>query len=306
MKASNVFAPVAATLGILCASTTLSQGPDHLKCYRIGDTLRLSGTADLPSPQFGPDAGCKISKARLFCVPAEKTNVSVVDRSTASPIVLQAVTGPNPGDRVCYKMKCPAPVPDQLVSDQFGTRTVRRLRSALLCTPAVKGGVPSRFVDNGDGTVTDSETGLEWEKKTNDGGVHDADNAYDWSQSGGPPDGSAFTDFLDELNACTSPDGTAVVGGFAGHCDWRLPTVAELRTIVDTGAPNCGFGPMCIDAIFGAAPAPGSPSHSGFPYWSSTHTADPPLAWRVRFVDGGSEIFLKHQFAHVRAVRGGP
>ena len=33
-------------------------------------------------------------------------------------------------------------------------------------------------------------------------------------------------------------NGHAVTGGFAGQCDWRLPTGAELQTIAD-----CGFRP---------------------------------------------------------------
>jgi hypothetical protein len=44
-----------------------------------------------------------------------------------------------------------------------------------------------RFVDNGDGTVTDNQTGLQWEKKTTAVGSvanladpHDVDNAYTW------------------------------------------------------------------------------------------------------------------------------
>ncbi len=48
----------------------------------------------------------------------------------------------------------------------------------------------ARFHDNGDGTVTDRLTGLQWEQKKNDGSVHgektfrpvhDMDNLYSWS-----------------------------------------------------------------------------------------------------------------------------
>jgi len=65
-----------------------------------------------------------------------------------------------------------------------------------------------RFVDNGDGTVTDNETGLIWEKKTGTVGTavncatttcsdpHDVNNTYTWSSSGTAADGRAFTDFL--------------------------------------------------------------------------------------------------------------
>ena len=73
----------------------------------------------------------------------------------------------------------------------------------------------------GGGTVTDNLTGLQWEQKTNDASVHDRMNNYTWSASGTAADGTVFTTFLDTLNT---------VGCFAGHCDWRLPTRAELAT----------------------------------------------------------------------------
>ena len=93
-----------------------------------------------------------------------------------------------------------------------------------------KGTVQS-FTDNGDGTITDSATGLMWEKKEDLNGPlenctsaevcpnpHDADNLYTWTASGESLDGSVVSVFLAELND--------VAGGgvscFAGHCDWRL------------------------------------------------------------------------------------
>ncbi len=102
-----------------------------------------------------------------------------------------------------------------------------------------------RFVDNGDGTVTDKLTALIWEKKTNKDGVlngadrHDADNFYAWSLSGSAADGDLFTDFLASLNGSC----------FAGACDWRLPTAPELQTILLAPEP-CGVDP-CIEPVFG-------------------------------------------------------
>src|SRR5215475_7571875 len=62
-----------------------------------------------------------------------------------------------------------------------------------------------RFVDNGDGTVTDQATGLVWEKKDNlDGNAnfadpHDADNTYTWSSGAHAHDGTVFLDLLGAL-----------------------------------------------------------------------------------------------------------
>jgi len=68
----------------------------------------------------------------------------------------------------------------------------------------------TRCVDNGDGTVSDTVTGLMWEKKDNLDSTsnlsdpHDADNTYTWSLGGADeaPNGTAYTDFLHRLNDC--------------------------------------------------------------------------------------------------------
>src|SRR5262245_19402833 len=57
---------------------------------------------------------------------------------------------------------------------------------APTCTPAnTPTATPTqtgdRFVDNGDGTITDTETGLIWEKKDRGGGLHDATARYPWA-----------------------------------------------------------------------------------------------------------------------------
>ena len=159
-----------------------------------------------------------------------------------------------------------------------------------------------RFVDNGDGTVTDNKTGLMWEKKTTAVGSgidlanpNDVDNYYTWHAGSGStaPTGTAFTNFLDKLNGQAGP-GT----GFAGHYDWRLPTLEELQGIVDPSAPGCGSGGPCIDAVFG-------PTQSDL-YWSSSSYQNfPGFAWSVFFLDGSTGAGPKTLFTYVRAVRAG-
>ena len=163
---------------------------------------------------------------------------------------------------------------------------------------------PPRFVDNGDGTISDNQTGLMWEKKTACTGasatdIHCVNNTYQWSSSGTAADGALFTDFLARLNTklSTSSDGGSTVADvcFAGHCDWRIPNIAELRTIL---LASCSSGP-CIDAIFG-------PTAASF-YWSSTTPAKfSDFAFFVYFVDGFVGFDDKTDFFDfARAVRGG-
>lgn len=175
---------------------------------------------------------------------------------------------------------------------------------------ATDGGIACRYIDNGNGTVSDLDTGFQWEKKNAADMVadvtnpHDVDNGYTWSSSGVAPDGSAFTDFLASLNDCVD-DGTdppsAITGGFAGYCDWRMPSIVELQTILDLTVGFCGGGTgFCLDPVFG-------PVVSG--YWSATTFASlSSHAWALSFAHGGAGDFgVGKEFGSfgVRAVRGG-
>jgi hypothetical protein len=192
---------------------------------------------------------------------------------------------------------------------------------ANLGEKAAKGGVECRFHVEGDGTIMDFDTGLQWEQKDSHDGVadlanpHDVDNVYTWTATTGGQlaDGTVFTEFLGRLNGslapafgvdpCASGDGAAVAGGFAGHCDWRLPTVAELASLVDQSVPGCGLGTgtPCIPAILG-------PTLEHLYWTSTTDAADPANAWEVSFRDatGTSRYPLTKGHDRIaRAVRGG-
>jgi len=83
----------------------------------------------------------------------------------------------------------------------------------------------NRFVDNGDGTISDTATGLMWTRA-------DSGKPMNWQQA------LAFCEGLEA----------------AGHRDWRLPDAKELQSLVDyTRAPDASDpsrrGPA-IDPVF--------------------------------------------------------
>ena len=156
----------------------------------------------------------------------------------------------------------------------------------------VQAGLPRSYTDNGDGTITDNVTGLMWEKLSDDGSVHDWNDAYTWSD--------AFNVKIAALNSA---------GGFAGYTDWRLPNVFELQSIVDYGQPTFAIpvGPLfqtgCIPSC---TVITGSCTSFGYT-WSST--TQPALfgAFAVDFFSGTGDTATqpKGTAYFVRAVRGG-
>jgi hypothetical protein len=152
----------------------------------------------------------------------------------------------------------------------------------------VQAGGLLHYTNNGD-TITDDNTKLEWEKKVNWNGsedpsnIHDADNAYTWSD--------AFDVFIKDLN--TEPC-------FARHCDWRLPNVKELQSIVDYGQHRPAIHRIFIPSdLTGLIP--------NRYWWSSTSVNDMILntAWTVSFHYGSVQESFKNNKGLVRAVRGG-
>jgi hypothetical protein len=152
--------------------------------------------------------------------------------------------------------------------------------------------VGSRFtVTDSGATVTDGLTGLVWEVEIYSG-VRQYNKSYTWSTGSNDEDGTAFTTFL--TTGLNTP-------GFAGGNGWRLPTLAELQTIVldfpCTGtACSCGSNP-CIDETFGLA--------ESYYYWSATNYVPfPSYAWLVDFTGGHVGYDYKSYLFYVRAVRG--
>lgn len=171
----------------------------------------------------------------------------------------------------------------------------------------LRAGAGLSYTDNGDGTITDANTGLMWEKKDHSGGIHDVDTRFSWGLTSDPftMSGTIVTQFLAALN--TPPC-------FAGHCDWRIPNTRELPSIVDYEVlPSSGptvdpaFNTNCVagctaDGTGGAMCS----CTANFVYWSSsTARGVPSNAWVVDFDSGLVAFFMKSFEADARAVRGG-
>jgi hypothetical protein len=166
------------------------------------------------------------------------------------------------------------------------------------CIFDASGCTNTRFVDNGDGTVSDHQTGLMWEQKVAGSAcLHCVATGYPWSpgfeRSGAPDESPSMLDWLSEVNGLTNDPNAQ--SGLAGHSDWRIPNVVELQTILD-----CSLGVPCIDPVFGPTAA--------FAYWSSSSSLPGSrfLAWGVGFGLGVVGVSDKDNFLAVRAVRSGP
>jgi hypothetical protein len=125
------------------------------------------------------------------------------------------------------------------------------------------------YTDNGDGTVTDNVTGLVWQQTA-------PSATYMW--------GSASTSGTAQ-NYCATTT-------LAGYADWRLPSIVELGSLVDSGDKSPAFNTTYfLDAT------------SGY-FWSSTPLVGSSTnAWEVYFIDGSMNNMAVSSANHVRCVR---
>ncbi len=119
----------------------------------------------------------------------------------------------------------------------------------------------NKFVDNGDGTISDLATGLMWAKDDNGKGIE-------------------WVDALPYAEQAT----------LAGYSDWRLPNVKELQSIVDySRSPTGEKFEAAIDPIFECTPFVNEAGDDDFGYyWTGTSacfTKGRPFqfAWYVAF-----------------------
>jgi len=121
-----------------------------------------------------------------------------------------------------------------------------------------------RFIDNNDGTVTDTKTNLMWQKDT-------ASGNYTWQPA---------------LSYCENLT-------LASHNDWRLPNINELQSIVDytrfDPSINTTYFPNTVSSCY---------------WSSTTNASYPGYAWYVFFGYGYINNYGKSSYGYyVRAVR---
>ena len=122
---------------------------------------------------------------------------------------------------------------------------------------------PSRFTDNGDGTVTDKETNLVWMKQ-------DDGKRRTWKEA---------KEYAEENMAKLPGEG------------WRLPTVKELISIVDYEKNS-----PAIDPVF-------TNTQSAYYWTSSPHAGYSVSAWSVSFGGGYVDWYGTNVEDYVRPVR---
>jgi Protein of unknown function (DUF1566) len=114
---------------------------------------------------------------------------------------------------------------------------------------------------------------------------------------------SLFTVFLATLNngadfnAGFTPGGepidSPITGCFANHCDWRLPSIVELKSIKAAGCPTV----PCIDPAFG-------PTQADVYRSATTHSDNRSVTRNVNFGNSKTTALLyKWENGYVRAVR---
>lgn len=160
--------------------------------------------------------------------------------------------------------------------------------------------------------VRDNVTGLIWEVKTDDGGLHDKDDRYNWYNTN-PATNGGHTGYADDdgnicygyysgdtATFCNTQAYVARVNqaGWCGHKNWRMPAREELRSLLDYSIPYPG---TTIDTRY-------FPDDSGWDWtpWSSSPDAyDSSCAWVLDFHHGYDATSSKGLRRYVRLVNCG-
>lgn len=146
---------------------------------------------------------------------------------------------------------------------------------------------PTQYGASDNYTTTDNVTGLVW-RSCSQG--QSGSNCQGTGSSGDNYGANSVQpSWYDALNQCSALNGSA----YGGRTDWRLPTVAELRTL-----SNYGASLPAVDVSYFPATAVSY-------YWSSSSYIDEAgYVWPVNFADGFASNYSKASTSYMRCVSG--
>ena len=264
------------------------------------DVMKASGNKQIPY-DYGTLterfclAGCEVAGSTVVAAPASQPAVAPKPQPKPAPQTQSKPQAVASNEHRHGNRSHAHPLPATGVNHQHGApaQPVQTVTQTPV-TPASS----KRFTVNGDGTVSDRQTGLMW-KQCSEGLL-----------------GASCQDGF--VKGLTWQQAMDLKGSqFAGYNDWRLPTRDELQSLV-----YCSNGTPSTEALESSCSGKNnrngthyqSPTissidfpntESGF-YWSSSALADhSSLARGVAFYEGNFGVYFKTGARNVRLVRGG-
>lgn len=138
--------------------------------------------------------------------------------------------------------------------------------------------------------VLDNVTGLLWEKKSTDNGIHDKDLSYKWGgiTAAGYNHPNREGPYYDDWDVLVNGSNTE---NFCGKSNWKIPSVNELSSIIHHGVSI----PSIESDYF--------PNGIATWYWTSAaYIIDNSDAWNIYFGEGNINAAVRHVTLKVRLV----
>jgi hypothetical protein len=227
------------------------------------DVFNIYLTKDVNASQFSADNGSFIfTPSKTIVIKSEEYNSSwfkyTVHFNTGSEILKDINISLNAGVETAIKIA-------QI--NKFSRIKTGQITSYQANDDAnLNRGRSQSYTDNSNGTITDNNTALIWQKE----------------------DDNILRNYADAITYCTT---TLSLGGATQG--WRLPTIDELVSITDKGKKNPAINPLFIN------------TNTSF-YWSFSSSAlSSSYAWGVLFSDGYGNGRNKTDSYYVRCVRDG-
>lgn len=152
--------------------------------------------------------------------------------------------------------------------------------------------------------VRDNVTGLVWEVKTADSGLHDYNHTYSWVAS---TDDSVNDGASCSITNCDTASYIEAVNaaGLCGFFDWRLPTHNELMSLMDYSNTDGAY----VDSDFFPNNSPDTTTDTW--YWTNVQNSDGTdgttiqNSWAINFSTGNDNFLRKTTENYIRLVRAG-